>query len=212
VFERFRQVDSSTTRLHGGLGLGLAIVRHLVELHGGTVTAESEGAGRGATFTIQLPIRTVVTKDDVVRGHFPAAEPTTDTRRIDLSSLHILVADDDEDSRDIVAGALAEAGASVTTADSVQSALDLLHERRADLVISDIGMPGEDGYSFIRRLRALPAKDGGRIPAIALTAYARPEDAAHALAAGFDRHLVKPVDPDRLTATVAELAASRNAS
>ena len=204
VFERFRQVDSSTTRHHGGLGLGLAIVRHIVEMHGGTVTAESEGHGRGTSFTVVLPIRAVLQADDGGRPHTGGGEVATGVRRRALNGIRVLVADDDADSREIVANALSLSGAAVTTVESAASARAALETAEFDILVSDIGMPNEDGYSLIGTVRA-----GGRqLPAIALTAYARPEDEALARASGFNCHLAKPVDPEQLAVTVAELTAS----
>ena len=206
VFERFRQVDSSTTRHHGGLGLGLAIVRHIVEMHGGTVTVESDGPNKGATFTVVLPIRAVLQTESDARTTTGSYAPIAGALRADLRRVRVLVADDDADSRDVVANALVVAGADVTAVDSARAAFDALGRGNFDILVSDIGMPGEDGYSLIRRVRE--GSLGESLPAVALTAYARPEDEALALDAGFNRHLAKPVDPGRLAATVAELTAS----
>lgn len=203
VFDRFRQVDSSTTRHHGGLGLGLAIVRHIVEMHGGTVTAESEGKGRGTTFTVTLPIRAVL-QTDGSRTRPTTGEVPTGSWRRSLAGLRVLVAEDDDDSRELVASALSLSGADVTTVESAAAAYAALDQEPFDILVSDIGMPNEDGYSLMGRVRA----KGHALPAIALTAYARPEDEALARASGFNRHLAKPVAPERLVATVAELTTS----
>jgi signal transduction histidine kinase/ActR/RegA family two-component response regulator len=210
VFDRFRQADSSTTRHQGGLGLGLAIVKQLVELHGGRVTAESAGTELGATFTVALPMMTSVSSPDSQRSRFapdPGRQPAPIVDAdIDLKGVKVLVVEDEPDARDMVKRLLEQRGARVCTAGLVSEALTLLRAHRPDVVISDIGMPGEDGYSLIQRVRALSEADGGLTPAIALTAYARSEDRIHALNHGFQRHAVKPIDPPSLIATVAELA------
>jgi len=209
VFDRFSQVDSSTTRRHGGLGLGLAIVRHLVELHGGTVRAESEGEGRGATFTILLPVRAI--REEQSREE-PAGEgeehvpPVSLLPAGTLKGIRVLVVDDEADARDLVRTVLARAGAAVETAASVGEAIESLATARFDVLCADIGMPGEDGYELIRRVRLLPRESGGSIMAVALTAYGRTEDRMRALAAGFQQHVSKPVAPSELTAVVASLA------
>ena len=206
LFERFQQADGSTTRRHGGLGLGLSIVRHLVELQGGTVQAHSEGEGQGSRFSVALP----VLHARVPTPGAPVLSPDVPTRRDarpDLTGVRVLVVDDELDTREILRTLLEESRAQVTCVASSAEALELLARAPPDLLVSDIGMPEEDGYSFIRRVRALPAERGGRVPAAALTAYTRPEDRAHALGAGFQVHLPKPVDATQLMHTLASMIA-----
>jgi signal transduction histidine kinase/ActR/RegA family two-component response regulator len=210
VFERFRQVDSSTTRKHGGLGLGLAIVRHVVELHGGVVTAESGGPDLGATFTVSLPVRAVLVTDAGDRLDDGRARPGRGDWARALDGVEILVAEDDADSRELVESLLSAAGARVTTAASAAEAFERLLAKPPRVLISDIGMPGEDGYALMRRVRALPADHPARsVRAIALTAYARKEDERLAVAAGYDRHVAKPVEPALLLEVVADIARGR---
>lgn len=207
VFERFRQADGSTTRAHGGLGLGLAVVRHLVEQHGGTVSAESAGEQQGATFTVNLPITAVSEpslKTESKAGEVASQAQTGDTGL--LCGVRVLLVDDQPDAREMITLALGYAGAEVVTAESAQAALETLAQRKLDVLVSDIGMPSEDGFTLIRQVRSLPAEDAGNIPAIALTAYATEEDRRLALAAGFQEHLAKPVEPAELVAAVASLA------
>ncbi|CAN5918969.1 ATP-binding protein [soil metagenome] len=204
VFERFRQADAAPSRKHGGLGLGLAISRQLVELHGGTITVESEGLGKGSTFIVCLPIsplRGAVVRPPALRLDSPAAFHP----RRQLEGVVVLVVDDEADARELLSEVLTSCGASVVTAGSVAEALRLVKERRPDVVVSDVGMPGEDGYVLIRQLRALPASEGGRTPAVALTAYARLEDRTKALMAGFNMHVPKPVEPAELLVVLSSL-------
>jgi signal transduction histidine kinase len=208
IFERFQQVDSTTTRAHGGLGLGLAIVRHLAEAHGGTVNAQSEGLGRGSTFTVALPLRAVLVEDESTRGEASFVENAAvefQKRKQRLRALHILIVDDDEDSLDLLRIVLDGAGASVTSTTRAASAIEISRRTRFDLVISDIGMPEMDGYGFMKALRARNSE----IPAIALTAYARAEDAKHAHEAGYQHHMAKPVDANALVGAIERLLPSR---
>jgi CheY-like chemotaxis protein/anti-sigma regulatory factor (Ser/Thr protein kinase) len=205
VFERFRQADSSSTRLHGGLGLGLAIVRYLVEAHGGSVSAASEGPGRGATFTVRLPVTPVRTRRVPLAPDAGAVEAAA-RRFATLDRVRVLVVDDDPDTIEVVRQVLESAGAQVIAAASAREALAALSARPPDVLLSDLGMPGEDGYAFIRKVRSLDPARGGRVPAAALTAYTRSEDRREALLAGFQVYLPKPVEPAELTAAVARLA------
>jgi PAS domain S-box-containing protein len=207
IFERFRQGDSSTTREHGGLGLGLAIVRHLVELHGGVVNAYSDGAGKGAEFIVQLPtlVSARTSQPGEERVH-PSAGGNLFGGVPALAGVRVLVVDDERDAREIISVILGEAGAEMATASSTREALDLVERWKPDVLISDIGMPGESGYDLIRKVRALPAGKGGQTPAIALTAYARVEDRLKILSAGFQMHVPKPIEPMELATVVASLA------
>jgi signal transduction histidine kinase/DNA-binding response OmpR family regulator len=207
IFERFRQVDGSSTRTHGGLGLGLAIVRHLAEGHGGMVEASSDGPGSGATFTVRLPIRAIDTSSEAeTTTSFETADRALTARPLPaperpLRNLRILVIEDEKDSRELIRVVLEERGARVVGVSSARSALE--EGGAFDLIISDIGMPGMDGYSLMRQLRAVERT--AKVPAIALTAYARQEDADRALAAGYQRHVSKPVDSKYLVATIQSL-------
>ncbi len=208
VFERFRQADSSSTRSHGGLGLGLAIVRHLVELHGGTVTAQSQGIGEGATFIVNLPMKAVEVEINQSEQLLPIlrTDEVADNHIPTLEGLRVLVVDDEADTRELLITMLGEYGAEVIAVASVAEALDTLTHFRPDVLVSDIGMPEEDGYTLIRRVRSLPQKQGGSTPAVALTAHARAEDRTKALLAGFQLHVPKPVNPTELVVVVANLA------
>jgi PAS domain S-box-containing protein len=207
VFDRFRQADQKTSRQHGGMGLGLAIVRHLVEMHGGTVSANSEGEGKGATFTVSLPIAPVYQVDSSVGRVHPGARdllpPNDVTDRLD--DLEILVVDDEADTRELLRQGLEYCGATVSVAGSAAEAVEALMAQTPDILISDIGMPGVDGYDLIRQVRRLPPTNGGKVPAIALTAYTRIEDRLQALRAGYDMHVPKPVELAELVAVAASV-------
>jgi PAS domain S-box-containing protein len=213
VFDRFSQADASNTRQHAGLGLGLAIVKQLVELHGGSVSAASAGLGQGATFCIELPLLSVVGEavEPPDRRHPARSEGAESDLAVpaghlaDFSGLKVLVVDDEPDARALMRRLLEDSGATVLEASSAAEALSLLRAARPDVLVSDIGMPGESGYALIRQIRALPPDAGGATPAVALTAYARTEDRMKAILAGFQHHLSKPVEPAELIAMVASL-------
>ena len=202
IFERFRQADGTTTRTQGGLGLGLAIVHQLVGMHGGTVSVHSEGRGLGSQFIVQLPLAAV---------HPRVVVPPLELRALpiecapELAQLHVLVVDDEEDARELVRTLLESCRARVATAGSVREAVQLFEADRPDLVVSDIGMPEEDGYALVRTIRARSPEAGGEVPVVALTAYARSEDRTRALRAGFSNHVAKPVEPSELLAVITSL-------
>ena len=208
VFERFRQADSSTTRTHGGLGLGLAIVRHLVELHGGSVVAESEGPGKGSRFTVLLPVQSAAPElpsdspaelAEKVEGSVSAGE------QVELNGLRVLLVDDEPDTLEVLRVILNGFGANVRSTSSAADALETFLQWKPDVLVSDLGMPDEDGFTLIGRVRALTPEQGCDTPAAALTAHVGDADRNKALAAGYQTHLKKPVDPDRLAAVVARL-------
>ncbi len=206
VFERFRQADASTTRRFGGLGLGLSIVKSLVELHGGSVEASSPGEGMGASFSIQLPVPDGTQEAQrPPQGRVPSRAAMA-FESVDLNGLTVLVVADDADGRDLARRVLSECGAHVLTAESAAEALPLVESQRPHVLVSDIGMPDVDGFALMKSVRNLGAGRGGSIPAIALTAFVRPKDRAQALRAGFAAHLTKPVEPPELLATVARMA------
>jgi two-component system CheB/CheR fusion protein len=215
VFERFRQADGSRTKSNPGLGLGLAIVRHLVELHGGTMAVSSPGEGQGATFTVRLPLQTHLKASDIaaIEPVAPLAPPTTPTT-LDISpsypslaGVRVLIVDDEPDIRQLFRLTLEECGAEVTEAESVRETLSIFRDRPGgyDVLISDIGLPEEDGYMLIRQIRELSPEAGGQIPAAALTAYTGEAEETAALAAGFQVHIGKPIEPDQLVSIVASL-------
>ncbi|MCE9553682.1 MAG: response regulator [Planctomycetes bacterium] len=202
VFDRFRQADPGTTRKYGGLGLGLSIVKNLVEMHGGTVEAQSPGEDQGATFIVRLPVQ-------IIHGDPTEALPTEsavpNALDLTLQGVRILVVDDEPDARELVRRLLTEYEAQVELAGSVDEALRIFHRQKPDLLLSDIGMPGKDGYELVRAVRSLPEAEGGAVPAVALTAMARSEDRKRAMLAGYHAHVTKPVDSSELIAVVATL-------
>jgi PAS domain S-box-containing protein len=206
VFERFRQAEPSISRKQGGLGLGLAVVRHLVELHGGMVSAESEGPGRGSTFTVDLPL--AQERRDPARAEERRREierRRSRTNRVRLDGVHVLLVEDDDDSRKLLGTMLKRNGARVTSTKSAAEALNVFAEQLPDILISDIGMPEQDGYELIRKLRHLPGDKGGLTPAIALTGYASRKDRERALEAGYHKHMAKPIEQADMIAAIASL-------
>jgi signal transduction histidine kinase/CheY-like chemotaxis protein len=207
IFDRFRQADSSSTRAHGGLGLGLALVKHLVELHGGSVVAHSAGEGKGATFIVNLPL----TIADIAEAAAPRVHPTAPVMEsvaagVRLDGVRVLVVDDDADALELTTAILVAAGAEVRGCRSAPEALATLPQWCPDVLVSDIEMPGEDGWTLIRKLRALDPEHGGKTPAVALTAYGRTQDRVLSLTAGYTMHVPKPVDPGELTTIIASVA------
>lgn len=206
VFELFRQGDSSNTRAHGGLGLGLAVVRQLVELHGGTVRAASGGEGTGAAFTVSLPL---AREDAALEPAAPAASTASSPAEPRLDDLRILVADRGAEVREVVAGILGQAGAQVLPAASGREALEIVARDRPDVLLVEVDMGDESGYALLAKVRALPPDDGGTTPAVALSSFVRTEDRVRSLLAGFQMHLAKPLQPAELLAVVASLAGRR---
>jgi CheY-like chemotaxis protein len=204
MFERFTQEEASHSRKTGGVGLGLAIVKHLVELHGGAVHACSDGEGTGSTFVLRLPISATRPASREARASTP---PGNDDLRFppEIRDLRVLILDDERDARELMEAVLERGGARVKLVSSAQEALESIRNQRPDVIVSDIGMPEEDGYVFIRTLRAMSREDGGQIPAVALTAYARAEDRRRALLAGFQNHAAKPIEPQELVMVIANL-------
>jgi CheY-like chemotaxis protein len=206
VFDRFRQAEGSISRKQGGLGLGLAVVRHLVELHGGTISAESEGLGYGSVFAVDLPM--AQERRDPARAEDRRREVERRLSRsgvVRLDGLHVLLVEDDDDTRKLLGTMLKRYGARVTSTKSAKEALSVFEDDLPDVLVSDIGMPDEDGYEFIRKLRSAPPEKGGLIPAIALTGYAGRKDRERALAAGYHQHLAKPIEQSDMIAAIAAL-------
>jgi CheY-like chemotaxis protein len=209
LFERFSQADAGTDRQHGGLGLGLSICRHLLELQGGRIAAHSDGPGQGSTFRVELPVRSVqssVSSNNELRQHPSAPSDAATVQIPQLNGIHILVVDDDQDSLALSREILEMTGATVTTADSGQDALEKLRRGVANVLITDLGMPGMDGFALIEQIRGDTDLASRNIPAGALTAFARSEDRVRAMQSGFEVHLSKPIEPAELMAAAATLA------
>jgi CheY-like chemotaxis protein len=201
VFERFRQADSTSTRQHSGMGLGLAIVRHVVELHRGSVSAASAGEGRGSAFTVTLPR---LTKEPLALG-YDGDESVAGGSSLPLPPVRVLLVEDDPDAREVTAAGLTKSGFEVHAVSGAVKALELLDVWLPDVVVSDIGMPGMDGYEFVKLLRARPPERGGKVAALALTAFAGLADAARAHASGYQGHLAKPITPDALAEAILDM-------
>jgi signal transduction histidine kinase/CHASE1-domain containing sensor protein/ActR/RegA family two-component response regulator len=210
VFDSFRQADGSTTRAVGGLGLGLAIVRHIVELHGGTVNASSSGEGKGAIFTVELPVLAITKKQTFISPKIIISPEVPEKCQGILDGLKIILVEDENDARELIATVLEEAGADVIPVANVAQALDTLQHNKPDILVSDIGMPQEDGYMLIRKIRALSSEQGGKTPALALTAFAGEEGKNQAINAGFQEHIAKPVEATELVSRIANLVKSMN--
>jgi CheY-like chemotaxis protein/anti-sigma regulatory factor (Ser/Thr protein kinase) len=207
IFDRFRQADSTSTRRYGGLGLGLAIVRHVVEVHGGSVSASSPGRGQGSTFKVRFPVSAPAAAQVEPPPEQPKhVEEVPEEGRQKLHGIRVLLVEDDADTLDMLRFILEQYGAEVCTAASTREGLKILDHWQPDALVSDLAMPGQDGYELIRQLRSRGAKRGGNIPAVALSAYTRSEDRQRALSAGFQTHVSKPVDPEELVNVVANLA------
>lgn len=213
VFDRFRQADSSIGRTHGGLGLGMAIVRHLLELHGGSISVHSAGTNQGTTFRVALPVRAPTIEAVETRVELRASSREGEGLPLpSLAGVSVLVVDDEADAREVLRLVLMERGADVRAVASAAAGFRAIRRRVPDVLVSDVGMPGQDGHEFIRKLRLLPESQGSRVAAVALTAYATPGDRDKALAAGFDRHVTKPIVPAEIVGVVASLARRRAAS
>jgi CheY-like chemotaxis protein len=207
VFDRFSQANTSSERKYGGLGLGLSIVRHLVELHGGTVRADSPGEGQGATFTVTLPVKAVREEmSELERAPLSAESTGSLPDAITLDGLRVMIVDDEAETRDLLTAMLTRRGAEVKACASAADALEEIEQWRPTVLVSDIGMPDEDGYALIGKLRALGPERGGGVPAVALTAYARSEDRMRAMASGFQMHVPKPIEAGELVVVIASLA------